>query len=380
MEAGFQPKARKNRITLPVHTSAKGTMLSTTEKAQFDRQLRLPGFGEPQQLKLKKAHVLVVGIGGLGHPVVQYLAAAGIGKLTLADFDRVEIQNIHRQVLFGIHDCGSYKAEAASAKLKALYPELQVKSTLEKVDFGQLAEITAGVDLIADCTDNFVSRYEIGAFTKAHRIPMMFGALSRMEGQLSLFNGRAGTQYTDAYPIPPVSDRIGNCSVEGILGPVAGIVGCMMAAGIIEFLATGKTVCDGLLIRYDGANCQTYSVEIAPSNRSVNIDTSIRALTVSEAKELLAQDAEITIVDIREHYEHNDYNIGGICRPAGEMNQWLLELSHVKSVLLYCNHGIQSDAVSRVLASKRPDMRIAHLKGGLSEWAIAGNDIRDPKA
>ena len=355
-------------------------MLSTTEKAQFDRQLRLPGFGEPQQLKLKKAHVLVVGIGGLGHPVVQYLAAAGLGKLTLADFDRVEIQNIHRQVLFGIHDCGSYKSEAASAKLKALYPELQVKSIAEKVDFGQLAEITVGVDLIADCTDNFVSRYEIGAFSKAHGIPMMFGALRRMEGQLSLFNGRAGTQYTDVYPLPPVSDRIRNCSEEGILGPVAGIVGCMMAAGIIEFLAIGKTASDGRLIRYDGANCQTYSIEIAPSSRSENIDTSIRALTVGEAHELLAQDAEITLVDIREHYEHNDYNIGGICRPAGELNRWLLEFSHGKSVFLYCNNGIQSDAVSRVLASKRPDMRIAHLKGGLSEWVIAENDIRDPEA
>jgi adenylyltransferase/sulfurtransferase len=154
----------------------------------------------------------------------------------------------------------------------------------------------------------------------------------------------------------------------------------MMAAGIIEFLATGKTVSDGRLIRFDGANCQTYSVAIAPSNRSENIDTSIRALTVEEAQELLAQDAEITLVDIREQYEHNEYNIGGICRPAGELNQWLPEFSDVKSVFLYCNHGVQSDAVSRVLASKRPDMRIAHLKGGLSEWAIAGNDIRDPKA
>lgn len=355
-------------------------MLSTTEKTQFDRQLRLPGFGEQQQLMLKKAHVLVVGIGGLGNPVVQYLAAAGVGKLTLADFDRVDIHNIHRQVLFGIPDCGLLKAEVASKKLKAHYPELVVNCVLEKVDIGQLAAITAGVDLIADCTDNFTARYEIGEFAKAQGIPVMFGAVHRMEGQLSLFNGRAGTHYSDAYPIPPVSDRIGNCSEEGILGPIAGIVGCMMAVGIIEYLATGKTASDGRLMRYDGANCQTYSVEIVPSGSSIQTETTINALAYEEAQALLARNAEIFLIDLRELYEHEDFNIGGICRPAGELNQWLHELDHVESIFLYCNHGIQSDAVSRVLANKKPGMSIAHLKGGLREWANVELDIRNRKA
>jgi adenylyltransferase/sulfurtransferase len=190
-----------------------------------------------------------------------------------------------------------------------------------------------------------------------------------MEGQLSLFNGRAGTHYSDAYPIPPVSDRIGNCSAEGILGPIAGIVGCMMAVGIIEYLATGKTASDGRLIRYDGVNCQTYSVEIIPSGSSIPIETTMNALSCEEAQAVLAQNAEIFIIDLREPYEHDDFNIGGICRPAGELNQWLHELDHVESIFLYCNHGIQSDAVSRVIATKRPGMHIAHLKGGLREWA-----------
>jgi molybdopterin/thiamine biosynthesis adenylyltransferase/rhodanese-related sulfurtransferase len=344
-------------------------MLSTTEKTQFDRQLRLPGFGEQEQLMLKNAHVLVVGIGGLGNPVVQYLAAAGVGKLTLADFDRVDIHNIHRQVLFGIHDCGLFKAEVAATKLKALYPELILNCVLEKVDIGQLPAITAGVDLIADCTDNFTARYEIGEFAKAEGIPVMFGAAHRMEGQLSLFNGKAGTHYSDAYPIPPVSERIRNCSEEGILGPIAGIVGSMMAVGIIEYLATGKTVSDGRLIRYDGANCQTYSVEIVPSGSSIPIETTINALSCEEAQAVLAHNAEIFIIDLREPYEHDDFNIGGICRPAGELNRWLNELDHVESIFLYCNRGIQSDAVSRVIATKRPGIRIAHLKGGLRKWA-----------
>ena len=355
-------------------------MLNTTEKAQFDRQLRLPGFGEQQQLMLKKAHVLVIGLGGLGNPVVQYLAAAGVGKLTLADFDRIEIHNIHRQVLFGLDDCGRFKAEAASIKLKSLYPELDVKHILEKVDIAQLQAITTGVDLIADCTDNFTSRYEIGGFAWAHRIPVMFGAAHLMEGQLSLFNGSAGTQYADVYPTPPVSDRIGNCSEEGILGPIAGIVGSMMAVGIIEFLATGKTSSDGRLIRYDGTNYQTYSVEIAPSGLHGTIDTSIRALSVDEAQALLAQNDEITLVDLREHYEHEDYNIGGVCLPAGELNQWLPEISHVKSIFLYCNLGNQSHAVARVLASKRPGLQIAHLKEGLRAWVNVEHDIRNHKA
>ena len=376
-KGSFQLKARKNRITLRVHRFSKDAMLSTTEKTQFDRQLRLPGFGEQQQLMLKNAHVLVIGLGGLGHPVVQYLAAAGVGKLTLADFDRVAIHNMHRQVLFGGSDCDSYKAEIVATKLKSQYPELDVRCALEKVDTRQLEVITGGVDLIADCTDNFASRYEIGAFAHAHCIPEMFGAAHRMEGQLSLFNGRAGTQYSDVYPTPPVSGRIGNCSEEGILGPIAGILGCMMATGIIEFLATGTTHSDGRLIRYDGANYQTYSAEIIPSSHSRSMFPSAKALSGIEAHAMLSQNTEIAIVDVREQHEHDNFNIGGICRPAGELTQWLPELMHGKSIFLYCNQGIQSDAVSRVLASKRPDMRISHLKGGLRNWPNIELDIRN---
>jgi len=340
-------------------------MLSYREQIQYSRQLRVPGFGEPGQLRLKDAHVLVVGLGGLGNPVAQYLAAAGIGKLTLVDFDNIELHNIHRQLLFGVDDCGKYKAEVAAIKLKSLYPELEVDFSLVPFSEMDLSGLPAGLSLIADCTDNMKARYTVDEKAAALKTPVMFGAVHRMEGQLSLFHAKAGTRYSDAYPTAPTSPMAGNCQEEGVLGPVAGIIGSMMATSIIQFLTTGNTRADGNLIRYDGVRHETFTVEIE-ARAAHSKKNDIQAIDLREIDTIRNNHPAALLIDVRELHEHEENNAGGICRSAGEVAAWQHEFSFGSSLILYCNYGIQSYAVARVLSQKRPDLIIYHLKSGIA--------------
>jgi adenylyltransferase/sulfurtransferase len=339
-------------------------MVDETDKNQFSRHLRLPGFGEEQQQFLKDAHVLVIGLGGLGNPVACYLAAAGIGKLTLMDFDRIEIHNIHRQFLFGVEDCGKFKAEAAAVQLSKQYPFVTVEFILNRFEENPSSELPAGITLIADCTDNTTARYAIDDRAAALHIPVMFGAVHRTEGHISLFHAKAGTRYSDAYPTPPTSPLIGSCEEEGVLGPVAGIIGSMMATCIIQHITTGITHADGRLIRFDANGLETFSVQIEPQSKK-SYENSLLAVDLTEARAFILKNAAHQIIDVREAFEHEENNLGGICRPAGNIYEWFKEPHHGSSVLLYCNHGIQSYAVARVLAQKRPDLQIAHLKDGI---------------
>ena len=351
------------RVILPMK-SFKSSMLSDKEKNQYSRHLRMPGFGEAEQLRLKNAHVLVVGLGGLGNPVAHYLAAAGIGKLTLIDFDSIELHNIHRQLLYGVNDCGKHKAETATLQLKRLYPELEVDFQLMSIDKVDPEDLPVNLSLIADCTDNDETRYVIDEKAAALKTPVMFGAVHRMEGQLSLFHAKAGTRYSDVYPAAPTSSLIGNCQQEGVLGPVAGIIGGMMATSIIQFIATGNTHTDGRLIRFDGVRHETYSAEIIPRTRKSNYN-SIHAIEIQDIESIRSKNPALLIIDLREQHEHEDNNLGGICRPAGDVLEWLHEPATESTLILYCNLGFQSYAVGQILLQKRPDLKIYHLKSGI---------------
>jgi molybdopterin/thiamine biosynthesis adenylyltransferase/rhodanese-related sulfurtransferase len=338
-------------------------MLSDTDKHQFSRQMRLPGFGEEKQLLLKSAHVMVVGLGGLGCPVAQYVASAGIGKLTLIDYDRIELHNIHRQPLFGTHDVGQYKAEKAALKLKDLYPTLDIDFITRRFD----GENSGDIQMIADCTDNFNARYSIDAFACERKIPVLFGAMHQHEGRLSLFHGRTGTRYTDAYPRAPISELIQDCETEGVHGPLAGIIGSMMASAILEFITTGKSVLDGAMMNFDSSTLKTHLFEIQRQFPSTH-NAAITSLNASLANAPLLQSVSYELIDVREWYEHDEFNIGGKCCPAAQVREWENQLDPKKTSLLYCNHGHQSFLLAQYISARLPHMKIAHLNGGLDAW------------
>lgn len=343
-------------------------MLSESEKQQFSRQIRLPGFGEEKQLLLKNTHVMVIGVGGLGNSAAQYLAAAGIGRLTLVDFDRIEFHNLHRQPLFGVNDVGAYKAETAARKLRENYPALDIEFALSRFEADGIPEFPSDIKLIADCTDNFSARYDIDTFASSHRIPVLFGAIHRYEGRLALFNGLKGIRYKDAYPHPPISNHIRHCEEEGVLGPLAGLMGCMMTTAIIEFLTSGTSNVDGAMLHFDASTFKTSLFEIASTLKTQVKTPIITSLNASPSNAQLVKSGFYELIDVREWHEHEELNIGGKCLPAGNVREWENQLDLNVSYLLYCSHGYQSSIVAQYISARFPQIKIAHLHGGLEAW------------
>jgi adenylyltransferase/sulfurtransferase len=308
--------------------------------------------------------------------VAHYLAAAGIGKITFMDDDRIELHNIHRQLLFGEDDCGKFKAETAALKLKKLYPKISIDFQLTRFFESNPDTIPPGVSMIADCTDNFNARYAIDEKAASLKIPVMFGAVHQAEGQISLFHASSGTRYSDLYPLPPTSTLVGSCEEEGVLGPVAGIIGSMMATTIIQFITTGNTRADGRLIRFDGHLHETFSIQIEPLYRQAK-KSDIHAIERDEIEPLRMKEPSLLLIDVREPHEHDEYNLGGICRPAGDILTWFDEPSFERTLVLYCNHGMQSHIAARVLSQKRPDLKIYHLKDGIKSLPTVEKHIRN---
>lgn len=218
---------------------------------RYARHLALAGFGAAEQARLRDATALVVGAGGLGSPALLYLAAAGIGRLVVSDFDTVDITNLQRQVLFDIDDIGRPKATAAAARLEALNPDTAVVPVYARLAGDELAAAVASADVVLDCCDNFATRFAVNAACVAARKPLVSGAAIRFEGQLAVF--RADHAGTPCYRCLWEEDAEGleNCRGNGILGPVTGVIGSMMAVEALKIASGCAPSADGRLMLYD---------------------------------------------------------------------------------------------------------------------------------
>jgi adenylyltransferase/sulfurtransferase len=223
---------------------------------RYQRQTILPGFGDAGQYKLLSGSVLVIGAGGLGCPVLQYLAAAGVGVIGIADYDMVSLTNLHRQVLYTMEDIGKPKAEKAAEKLRALNPEIIYRVFNEPVSTSNIIHMIKEFDIVVDGTDNFATRYLINDACVLMDKPLVFGAISRFEGQVSVFNVPSGIEghcihYRDLFPNPPKDGEVLNCAESGVLGVLPGIIGSFMANEVIKLLSgLGKTL-TGKLLTYN---------------------------------------------------------------------------------------------------------------------------------
>ncbi|MDD9821734.1 MAG: HesA/MoeB/ThiF family protein, partial [Gammaproteobacteria bacterium] len=196
---------------------------------RYSRQIRLPQVGEAGQLKLREARVFIVGMGGLGAPAAMYLTAAGVGHLTLADFDRVDESNLQRQIIHAHADIGELKAASAAATLRALNPQVDIATLDYSLDAGDLRDSAAAADLLLDCTDNFPTRFEMNRVALQTRTPLVSGAAIRWEGQVTAFDPRAPASpcYRCLYPDDSV-DAV-TCAMEGVISPLVGVIGAMQA-------------------------------------------------------------------------------------------------------------------------------------------------------
>ncbi len=230
---------------------------------RYSRQIMLPQIDLEGQERLAASRVLIVGLGGLGSPVALYLGAAGVGHLTLADFDRVEASNLQRQVIHTEARIGRPKAESARTALEALDPALEVGVLEERLDRATLAGVVAGMDLVLDCSDNFETRFAVNAACFAAGVPLVSGAAIRWEGQVASFSGRRpGPCYRCLYPEDGHTDA--TCAANGIAAPVVGAIGCIQATEALKILVGAGRPLFGRLLLWDALNMDWRSLRLRP--------------------------------------------------------------------------------------------------------------------
>lgn len=227
--------------------------------SRYARQIMLPQFGEHGQSKLMTARVLIVGAGGLGSAVASYLAGAGVGYIGIADPDTVSISNLQRQILYAQTQAGHRKPLAAAERLSAMNPDCEIIPFCQGITPDNASDIVGRFDLVMDCCDNFVTRYLIDDVCAATGRPWVHGALSEFAGQVTVFNYRTRRRYTELYP-----DRDYLCSlpqsVRGVIGPVAGLIGCMQACEAIKLIVGFGSLLEGQLITFDTLEMTTQTI------------------------------------------------------------------------------------------------------------------------
>lgn len=212
------------------------TTFAKEELDRYHRQLMLPGFGIEGQTKLKNAKVLVVGAGGLGCPVLQYLCSAGVGTIGIIDFDKIELHNLHRQVLYSTTDVGKPKAETAAQVLKAQNPNLQFQVYTDLLNKKNSTQLISRFDIIVDGSDNFPTRYLVNDTCVELEKPLVYGSIFNYEAQLAVFNYKGGKNLRDIYPEPPNPEDVPGCKENGVLGVVPGILGIYMANACLQLI------------------------------------------------------------------------------------------------------------------------------------------------
>lgn len=360
-------------------------------KERFSRQLQLTGFNPAAQDRLGNSKVLVVGAGGLGCPVLMYLAASGVGSIDVADGDQVEISNLHRQVLFGIKEIGRNKAAAASEILTTRYPEISCRAVPEMVTQTGVLTLFKDYDLIIDGTDNFQTRYMINDACALLKKPLLYGAVNGFEGQVALFHPGPDEEsicYRDLFPVPPPDGSIADCSSNGVLGTVPGITGTMMANEALKWLA-GLKADKGRLLVFNAMDMVFHEIEIIRDHNKRQPGTTMAflaydyltfcggAVEVLEASfdELTSwwqnDPQEVCVIDVRERQEISHPLIPGILnRPVSEWDLKVEGLFSKRRVVLLCQSGVRSKRVGLQLKKMYPDLKVYSLKGGVSGLKI----------
>lgn len=382
-----------------------GSKLSPAETARYSRHIMLPEVGPDGQERLCASRVLVVGAGGLGSPVALYLAAGGVGTIGLADFDRVELHNLQRQILHGTPDVGRPKTVSGAERLKAVNPHATVVQHPDGVQAENAIELFSSYDLIVDGSDNFPTRYlNTDAAFLAER-PLIYGSIFKFEGQVTVFHPRGGGPcYRCLFPEPPPPGSVPNCGEAGVLGALCGIVGSLQAMEAIKWITgAGESLIGRLLVvdalamnfrllrlrkdpdcplcgarptihdimatRY-GETC--VPVENNPSGHAEDHDSvngsAPLEVDVQEAAKLRSQ-GRATIIDVRESYELD------ICRiadaqhiPMGQISAHLSQLATDRQLLVLCHVGHRSLHVTRFLRAQGL-ANVSNIRGGIDAWA-----------
>jgi molybdopterin/thiamine biosynthesis adenylyltransferase/rhodanese-related sulfurtransferase len=374
--------------------------LTPEELTRYSRHLVLKDFGLKNQEKLKQASVLVVGAGGLGSPALLYLAAAGIGKIGIIDFDVVQESNLQRQVLFTTDDTGTNKAQAAAQHLNKLNPFVSVIPIKEKLSSDNALTIISNFDVVLDGSDNFPTRYLVNDACILLEKPFVYGSILQYEGQLAVFNVALGenkrsTNYRDLFPEPPLPHEVPNCEQAGVLGVLPGMLGSMMTNEAIKLITRIAEPLLNRLIIVDSLSLEIMSVKIPDRNSRAGIkklidyeqfcginqekDKSLgmKEITVQELKHLIDTKSDFQLIDVREAHEYEQANIGGEHIPMADVPHNIDRIQTNKQVVIHCRSGGRSGNIIQWLEKNHGFDNLYNLKGGILAWAREIDDSLD---
>jgi len=347
----------------------------TPDLLRYSCQIALPGFSEATQHSLQNARVLIVGAGGLGCPAAQYLAAAGIGTLGIADADAISISNLHRQILFNPADAGKKKTTVACERLQKQNPGIRIVPHDVQVTSQNVMELISHYDVIVDCTDNFDTRYLLNDAGVLAGKPVVYGAIYQFEGQVAVWNtinenGTKSPNYRDLFPEVDAS-QIPDCAEGGVIPTLAGIIGCLQANEVIKYITNTGELLSGKILVFDAQTLQSRIIKIGDTTRThVNrLKETIVAPTISakELKNSLETDT-IYLVDVRNEREREEFNIGGGHIPFEEFEGHIDDLIQKTKTVIYCASGKRSSDAVKAVKKKHPDANVFSLKGGLKQW------------
>ncbi len=368
--------------------------LSKEEVMRYSRHLIMPEVGMDGQLKLKQAKVLCIGTGGLGAPLGLYLAAAGVGRIGLVDFDVVDSTNLQRQVLFGTSDVGKPKIQAAADRLRNLNPDIQIDTFETHLSSENALDIMKDYDIVVDGTDNFPTRYLVNDACVILGKPNVYGSIFRFEGQITIFGYPDGPCYRCLYPEPPPPGLVPSCAEGGVLGVLPGIVGTIQAAETLKLIIGKGDPLVGRLLLFDAlamkfrelklrknADCPvcgthptlTKLIDYAEfcgirGEEAPVAATNVPEITPRDLKTRLDRGDDLYILDVREPHEYQICNLDGHLIPLGELPRRVNELDSSREIVAHCRSGKRSAEAVEFL-QKAGFRKIWNLKGGILAWS-----------
>lgn len=376
---------------LPVIPDSRsaGVDLSSSERSRYARHFTLPEVGLEGQRKLKAARVLCVGAGGLGSPVLQHLAAAGVGEIGIVDFDRVDFSNLQRQLIHGTSDVGRLKTESAAARLREINPEVRVRTYEERLSAANAPSLAEPYDLIIDGTDNFPTRYLCNDLSVLTKKPNVHGSIFRFEGQVSVFAPHLGGPcYRCLFPDPPAPGLVPSCAEGGVLGILPGIVGAMQANEAVKLLLGIGEPLVGRLVHFDALAFRFREIRLrrdphcvlcgdSPSLTELQDIDFACDMTAPQLPEIdvhalaarRAQGEAFVLLDVREPDELEIARIpGSLSIPLGELPERLGELDPSKEIIVHCRSGVRSAKALQILLDAG-FTRACHVQGGINAWS-----------
>ena len=368
----------------------KNGPLSASELSRYARHLAIPEFGLSAQKKLKAAKVLVIGAGGLGSPVLLYLAAAGVGTIGIVDFDIVDESNLQRQVLYNVQDIGQKKAVVAKQRLAALNPHIRIQVHTVAFTKDNAMDLIKDYDIVADGTDNFPTRYLTNdACVLAGKVNI-YASIFRFEGQVSVFNylekdGTRGPNYRDLFPEPPPPGMVPSCAEGGVLGVLPGIIGSMQASEVIKVITGVGEPLSGRLFLFDAASFTTRILKVKKRpttsiTKLINYEQfcgivpkpnmdMVKEITVAELKQWQEEQKDFQLIDVRKPFEWDIANLDAELIVLDTLPNNVAKINKDKPVVIHCRSGARSANAIRFLQEKHGYTNLYNLKGGILAWA-----------